>query len=120
MSVLHMPLTKFTIPPLRPALLSRPSLISRLNHGCEMPLVLLSAGAGFGKTTLLSAWASQSPNPAADLFGYSLGGGVVLQTAIRHPEVVRKLALASTAFKRDGWYPEDLAALSAISTEAFV
>ena len=54
-----------------------------------------------------------------DLFGYSLGGGVALQTAIRHPEVVRKLALASTAFKRDGWYPEDLAAMSAISAEAF-
>jgi pimeloyl-ACP methyl ester carboxylesterase len=54
-----------------------------------------------------------------DLFGYSLGGGVALQTAIRHPEVVRKLALASTAFTRDGWYPEDLAAMSAISAEAF-
>src|SRR2546422_11011910 len=55
----------------------------------------------------------------ADLFGYSLGGGVALQTAIRHPEVVRKLALASTAFKRDGWYPEDLAAMAAMSAEAF-
>jgi pimeloyl-ACP methyl ester carboxylesterase len=55
----------------------------------------------------------------ADLFGYSLGGGVALQTAIRHPELVRKLALASTAFKRDGWYPEDLSAMSAISAEAF-
>jgi pimeloyl-ACP methyl ester carboxylesterase len=55
----------------------------------------------------------------ADIFGYSLGGGVALQTAIRHPEVVRKLALASTAFKRDGWYPEDLAAMSAMSAEAF-
>src|SRR5256886_17560434 len=55
----------------------------------------------------------------ADLFVYSLGGGVALQTAIRHPEVVRKLALASTAFTRDGWYPEDLAAMTAISAEAF-
>ena len=55
----------------------------------------------------------------ADIFGYSLGGGVGLQTAIRHPEVVRKLALASTAFKRDGWYPEDLAAMAAMSAEAF-
>jgi LuxR family maltose regulon positive regulatory protein len=65
MSVLHMPLTKFTIPSLRPALLSRPSLITRLNQSRQLPLVLLSAGAGFGKTTLLSAWASQSPNPVA-------------------------------------------------------
>jgi pimeloyl-ACP methyl ester carboxylesterase len=55
----------------------------------------------------------------ADIFGYSLGGGVGLQTAIRHPELVRKLALASTAFKRDGWYPEDLAAMAAMSAEAF-
>jgi pimeloyl-ACP methyl ester carboxylesterase len=55
----------------------------------------------------------------ADLFGYSLGGGVALQTAIRHPGVVRKLAVASAPFKRDGRYPEDLAALDAISAEAF-
>jgi pimeloyl-ACP methyl ester carboxylesterase len=55
----------------------------------------------------------------ADIFGFSLGGGVALQTAIRHPEVVRKLALVSTAFKRDGWYPESLAAMTAISVETF-
>jgi pimeloyl-ACP methyl ester carboxylesterase len=55
----------------------------------------------------------------ADLFGYSLGGGVALQTAIRHPGAVRKLAVASAPFKRDGRYPEDLAAMSAISAEAF-
>ena len=55
----------------------------------------------------------------ADIFGYSLGGGVGLQTAIRHPEVVQKLALASTTFKRDGWYPEDLAAMGAMSAEMF-
>src|SRR2546423_2862624 len=41
----------------------------------------------------------------ADLFGYSLGGGVGLQTAIGHPEVVRKLVLVSTPFKKEGWYP---------------
>jgi pimeloyl-ACP methyl ester carboxylesterase len=55
----------------------------------------------------------------ADIFGFSLGGGVGLQTAIRHPEVVRKLALASTAFKREGWYPESLAGMAAISVEGF-
>lgn len=42
----------------------------------------------------------------ADVMGYSLGGGVALRTAIQHPEVVRKLVLVSTPFKRDGWYPE--------------
>jgi len=55
----------------------------------------------------------------ADVFGYSLGGAVALQTAIRHPEVVRKLTLASTACKRDGWYPEALAGMAAISVETF-
>jgi pimeloyl-ACP methyl ester carboxylesterase len=54
-----------------------------------------------------------------DIFSFSLGGGVGLQTAIRHPEVVRKLALASTPFKRDGWYPEVLAGMASISVETF-
>lgn len=51
----------------------------------------------------------------ADVMGYSLGGGVALrtlQTAIRHPESVRKLVVVSAAFKRDGWYPEVLAVIS--------
>lgn len=55
----------------------------------------------------------------ADIFGYSLGGGVGLQTAIRHPDVVRKLVLASAPFKTDGWYPEDRTTMAAISAEAF-
>jgi pimeloyl-ACP methyl ester carboxylesterase len=55
----------------------------------------------------------------ADIFGYSLGGGVGLQTAIRHPEMVRKLVIASTPFKRNGWYPEVLAGMASISVEAF-
>ncbi|MGZ3644612.1 MAG: alpha/beta fold hydrolase [Ktedonobacteraceae bacterium] len=54
-----------------------------------------------------------------DLFGYSLGGAVGLQTAIRHPEKIHKLALASAAFKRNGWYPESLAGMASISVETF-
>ena len=42
----------------------------------------------------------------ADVMGYSLGGGAALRTAIQHPDRVRKLLLVSTAFSRDGWYPE--------------
>jgi pimeloyl-ACP methyl ester carboxylesterase len=45
----------------------------------------------------------------ADVMGYSLGGGVAVQTAIRHPAVVRRLVLVSTPCKRAGWYPEILA-----------
>jgi pimeloyl-ACP methyl ester carboxylesterase len=48
---------------------------------------------------------------SADVMGYSLGGGVALQTAIRHPDVVHKLVLVSTPFKRNGWYPEVLAGM---------
>jgi pimeloyl-ACP methyl ester carboxylesterase len=54
----------------------------------------------------------------ADVMGYSLGGGVALQTAIRHPEVVRKLVVVSTPFKRDGWYPEILAGMGQMGPEA--
>src|SRR5437867_12285010 len=45
----------------------------------------------------------------ADVMGYSLGGGVALQTAIRHPEVVRKLVVVSTPIKRSAFYPDILA-----------
>lgn len=44
-----------------------------------------------------------------DIMGYSLGGGVALQTAIRHPDVVGKLVIVSTPFRRDAFYPEILA-----------
>jgi len=42
----------------------------------------------------------------ADVMGYSLGGGVALRIAVRHPDMVRKLVLVSIAFRLDGWYPE--------------
>jgi len=48
----------------------------------------------------------------ADVMGYSLGGGVALRTAIQHPGAVRKLVVVSTAFKRDGWYPEIVAGMA--------
>jgi len=48
----------------------------------------------------------------ADVMGYSVGGGVALRTAIQHPGVVRKLVVVSAAFKRDGWYPEIVTAMS--------
>jgi LuxR family maltose regulon positive regulatory protein len=50
--------TKLHIPPVRPRdrVVSRPRLIRRLNQGLERKLVLISAPAGFGKTTLASEW----------------------------------------------------------------
>jgi pimeloyl-ACP methyl ester carboxylesterase len=54
----------------------------------------------------------------ADVMGYSLGGGVALQTAIRHPEVVRKLVIVSAPIKREGWYPEVLEGMAQMGLEA--
>lgn len=42
----------------------------------------------------------------ADVMGLSLGGGVALQTAFRHPELVRRLVIVAAPCRRDGWYPE--------------
>lgn len=41
----------------------------------------------------------------ADLFGYSMGANVALLTAIRHPEVLRKLIFASSTYRMDGIQP---------------
>jgi pimeloyl-ACP methyl ester carboxylesterase len=46
-----------------------------------------------------------------------LGGEVALQTAIRHPDVVRKLVPVSTAYKRDGWYAESNAQDSSMNAD---
>ncbi|MCK4901419.1 MAG: hypothetical protein KAS38_21735, partial [Anaerolineales bacterium] len=48
--------TKLQRPRLDDDLVSRPRLIEQINRGLERPLTLISAPAGFGKTTLLSAW----------------------------------------------------------------
>ena len=54
----------------------------------------------------------------ADVLGYSLGGVVALQTAIRHPERVRRLILVSVAGRRDGSFPEVVAAFDQFSPDA--
>ncbi len=53
--------TKLYIPPARPNLVRRPRLVERLNAGLQGKLTLISAGAGFGKTTLISDWLA-APN----------------------------------------------------------
>ena len=55
---------------------------------------------------------------SADVMGYSLGGGVALLTAIRHPEVVRKLIVVSTPFRRNGFYPDILAQQGQVTAAA--
>jgi LuxR family transcriptional regulator, maltose regulon positive regulatory protein len=51
-------LTKLSVPSARPSLVPRPRLRERLEEGLGCTLTLVSAPAGFGKTTLLSAWTS--------------------------------------------------------------
>ena len=48
---------------------------------------------------------------AAGVMGYSLGGAVAMQAAIRHPEAVERLVVVSTPHKRSAWYPENLAGM---------
>jgi LuxR family maltose regulon positive regulatory protein len=57
--------TKLYIPPIQPELEPRPRLVERLQEGLHRKLTLISAPAGFGKTTLLSEWAAQLKRPIA-------------------------------------------------------
>jgi pimeloyl-ACP methyl ester carboxylesterase len=55
----------------------------------------------------------------ADVFGFSMGGGVALQVAVRHPDVVRKLVVASASYTSDGMHPELLEMIPTITPEVF-
>src|SRR5512146_101552 len=59
--------TKFYVPPARPQGVARPGLIERLNEGLSAghKLTLISAPAGFGKTTLVSEWITACGRPVA-------------------------------------------------------
>ncbi|HEX8228102.1 MAG TPA: LuxR C-terminal-related transcriptional regulator [Chloroflexia bacterium] len=57
--------TKLYIPPPRPKVVQRPHLVERLNEGLHRKLTLISAPAGFGKTTLVSEWVSGCGRPVA-------------------------------------------------------
>lgn len=74
----------------RTALGQRP--ISLIDMGDDMAVVLRELGYG-----------------QVDVLGYSMGGGVGFRLAVQHPELVRRLALVSAGFARDGFYPDLLA-----------
>ena len=56
---------------------------------------------------------------STDIFGYSMGGGVAQQVAIRHPSLVRRLILASTVYKYEGWSQETRNILPMLTPEMF-
>jgi pimeloyl-ACP methyl ester carboxylesterase len=58
--------------------------------------------------------------PRADVLGYSMGGGVAMQFAVRHPDKVRKAVVISSYFHRDGVVKEGQEALSNLSAEVFI
>jgi pimeloyl-ACP methyl ester carboxylesterase len=47
----------------------------------------------------------------ADFFGYSMGAGVALELAVRYPQLVRRLIVASLAYRNDGFHPDTAAQL---------
>src|SRR6185503_10560570 len=55
----------------------------------------------------------------ADVFGYSMGAGAALQLAIRHPEKVNRLVVASVAYDAKGFQPEFTAMIPQMSVEMF-
>ena len=57
--------TKLYVPPPSPTVVPRPRLLERLNAGLHRKLTLIAAPAGFGKTTLVSAWAAACHQPVA-------------------------------------------------------
>ncbi len=57
--------TKLCVPPPRSELVARPRLIERLNEGLTRKLTLVSASAGFGKTTLIATWLKHPERPCA-------------------------------------------------------
>jgi LuxR family maltose regulon positive regulatory protein len=57
--------TKLTIPPMCPNIVSRPRLLARLDEGMKRKVTLLASMAGSGKTILLSEWASHCSQPVA-------------------------------------------------------
>jgi LuxR family maltose regulon positive regulatory protein len=58
-------MTKLFLPPVRAKQVGRPRLIEKLNSGLDKALIMVSAPAGYGKTTLVSGWLREIGLPSA-------------------------------------------------------
>ncbi|WP_250318007.1 alpha/beta hydrolase [Pedobacter sp. B4-66] len=56
---------------------------------------------------------------SADILGYSMGGGVAFQVAVRHPEQVRRLVILSGVYAHNGWWPDAEASFASINADMF-
>ena len=96
---MHLIRAKLLPPRLTSDLVERPHLIQQLNAGLNRRLILVGAPAGFGKTTLLAAWAKQAPCPtvwltldAEDDDLYSFVSYLVAAIESVHPDSCRNTA----------------------------
>jgi pimeloyl-ACP methyl ester carboxylesterase len=55
----------------------------------------------------------------ADILGYSFGGTIAMQLAIKNPELINKLIIISTVYRYDGWLPEAREIFKTIKPEMF-
>lgn len=56
---------------------------------------------------------------SADILGYSMGGGVAFQFAVRHPEQLRRLVVLSGTYTHDGWWPDVEAMYATFTPDMF-
>jgi pimeloyl-ACP methyl ester carboxylesterase len=56
---------------------------------------------------------------SADIVGYSMGGGIAFQVAVRHPEQVRRLVVLSGTYRHDGWWPDVEASFATFTPDMF-
>lgn len=56
---------------------------------------------------------------SADILGYSMGGGIAFQVAVRHPEQVRRLVVLSGTYTHDGWWPDVEAMYATFTPDMF-
>lgn len=76
----------------------------------------------FGYDTLaddIAALLDHLEIPQADLLGYSMGGGVAMQVAIRHPAKVGRVVSVSAVFRYDGWVQEVLDVYPHLTADMF-
>lgn len=85
-------LTKLFVPKTRPGLVSRPRLIDKLNHGIQQGcnLTLVSAPAGFGKTTVVSDWIADM-----QLTLNASSSDTINQIADHNPKIANRVAWLS-------------------------
>jgi pimeloyl-ACP methyl ester carboxylesterase len=56
---------------------------------------------------------------SADILGYSMGGGVAFQFAVRHPQQLRRLVVLSGTYKHDGWWADAEASFGTFTPDMF-